>query len=222
MEYRVGIVDDDKTKITQLLIYMPLGWKDDNDNLIKENYKDVNLDPVEIQLECDIDRMVEKIINEKTDALIIDFKLSSQQNISYSGVALAEKIEKKLHGFPLFILTSFEDDLFQKENFNAYQVFEFERYIEDYKERIEINSKIVQQIKIYNSTLNLWKEELIRLLPHEGENATIDERILLLDSWIERSIDGTSAIPQKTKKELNDANRIQLLIDKIDKIIGKE
>lgn len=222
MEYRIGIVDDDKTKITQLLIFISQGWNDDNGNLIKEKYKDICLVPTEIQLEGDINQMIEKIVADKPDALIIDFKLSSQENISYSGVTLAQAIDKKLCGFPIFILTSYEDDLYEKENFDAYQVFDFERYINDIQERLEINSKMVQQIKKYNTTLNQWKTELTELLPHAGENARIDERILTLDSFIENSIDGTSALPQKLKQELEDTNRIQLLIDKIDKIIGKE
>lgn len=222
MEYRIGIVDDDKTKITQLLIFISQGWNDDNGNLIKEKYKDICLVPTEIQLEGDINQMIEKIVADKPDALVIDFKLSSQENISYSGVALAQAIDKKLCGFPIFILTSYEDDLYEKENFDAYQVFDFERYINDIQERLEINSKMVQQIKKYNTTLNQWKTELTELLPHAGENARIDERILTLDSFIENSIDGTSALPQKLKQELEDTNRIQLLIDKIDKIIGKE
>lgn len=222
MEYRIGIIDDDRAKITQLLIFTAQGWNDDDGNLIKQKYKDVSLKPIEIRLEGDINQMVEKIVIDKPDALIIDFKLSSQENISYSGVTLAQAIDQRLRGFPVFILTSYEDDLYEKENFDAYQVFDFERYINDIHERLEINSKIVQQIKKYNTTLNEWKKELIELLPHAGEKANIDERILLLDSMIENSIDGTSALPQKLKQELDDTNRIQSLIDKIDKIIGTE
>ena len=222
MEYHIGIIDDDKTKITQLLIFVSQGWDDDNGNLIKEKYKDISLLPSELQLEGDINQMVEKVVAEKPDALIIDFKLSSQENISYSGVSLAKAIDEKLRGFPIFILTSYEDDLYEKENFDAYQVFDFERYINDIEERLEINSKIVQQIKKYTTTLNQWKKELTDLLPHAGETANIDERILMLDSFIESSIDGTSALPQKLKQELSNTNHMQLLIDKIDEIIGKE
>lgn len=222
MEYRIGIIDDDKAKITQLLIFTAQGWSDNNGTLVKEKYKDVSLVPIEIELNGDIDQMVEKIVVDKPDALIIDYKLSSQENISYSGVSLAQAIDERLRGFPIFILTSYEDNLYEKENFDAYQVFDFERYINDLQERIEINSKIVQQIKKYNTTLNQWKTELIALLPRSGESVAIDERILLLDSLIENSIDGKSALPQKLKQELDNTNRIQLLIDKIDKIIGAE
>lgn len=222
MKYNIGIIDDDRTKVTQLLIFLKKAWEDNKGNLIKDNYKDISLVPSEIQLEIDMNKMVDQILSKKPDALIIDFKLSSQENISYSGVTLANAIESKLRGFPVFILTSYEDDLYEKENFDAYQVFDFQRYIDDVQERLEIHSKIVQQIKKYNNTLNQWKEELIKLVPHAGENANIDDRILLLDSLIESSIDGNSSLPQKLKKELYDTNRIQILINKIDKLIGKD
>lgn len=219
MEYNIGIIDDDNTKITQLLTYVELGWYDNQNNLVKEKYKDVNLLPTEIPLEKTLDEMVDKIFSLKMDALIIDFKLSSQQNIAYSGVTLAQSIDKKRRGFPIFILTSYQDDLYVKECFDVYQVFDFERYITDINERIEINSKIVEQIKKYNSTVNQWKTELEDLIHRAGTNASIDERILELDSLIENSIDGTSALPTKVKQELGNTNHIQLLIDKIDKLI---
>ena len=222
MKHRIGIIDDDSTKITQLLIYLSLGWDDNNGHLLKEKYKDVTLEPFEIQLEDDIEQMVEKIVANKPDALIIDFKLSSQKIISYTGVSLAKAIEKRLSSYPIFILTAFEDDLYEKESFDAYQVFDFDRYINEVNERIEINSKIVQQIRKYKSELSQWKAELTELLPHAGENASIDERILQLDSLIEKSVDGTSALSSKLKHELNDTSRVQMLIDKIDELISKE
>lgn len=222
MEYNIGIIDDDTSKITQLITFVSLGWEDDDGNLTKEKYKDIKLNPIEISLEPDIESMVEKVYSLKLDALIIDFKLSSQQSIAYSGVVLAQAIDKKLRGFPIFILTSYQDDLYVKESFDVYQVFDFARYIGELEERIEINSKIVEQIRKYNNTINKWKCELNDLIPYAGSSADIDERILELDSLIENSIDGMSSIPSKTKRDLSNANHLQLLIDKIDKLIGEE
>ena len=54
MEYRIGIIDDDKSKITQLLTFVSLGWEDEEGNLLKENYKDITLNPFEISLEKSI------------------------------------------------------------------------------------------------------------------------------------------------------------------------
>lgn len=219
MEYRIGIIDDDDAKITQLLTFVSLGWEDEDGNLLKDNYKDVLLNPFEISLEKNIDEMVDKIVSKRPDALIIDFKLSSQQNIAYSGVALAKKLDAKLRDFPIFILTSYQDDLYTRECFDAYQVFDFERYIKDTQERLEVNSKLVQQSRKYTATINGWKKELAELIPMVGSNVDIDERILELDSLIESSIDGTSALSSKIKRELSDTKKIQLLIEKIDELL---
>ena len=165
--------------------------------------------------------MVETIYASKLDALIIDYKLSSQQNISYTGIELVTAIQEKLFEFPIFILTSYQDDLFLQECFDVYQVFDFERYIQDQNERIEVNSKIVEQIRKYRNSILSWKKELLELIPQIGTNHKIDERIIELDTRIEKSIDGVSALSEKMKVDL-DVNRIQTLIDKIDKLIDKE
>ena len=222
MDYRIGIIDDDNTKITQLLTYLTLGWEDENNKILKNQYKDVKLLPIEIPLENDFEKMVDKSCLAKMDALIIDFQLSSQENIAYSGVLLAQAIDKRLRGFPIFILTSYQDDLYAKECFDVYQVFDFERYINELEERLEINSKIVEQIKKYQATLDAWKNELLSLIPKAGTNVEVDNRILELDTLIENSINGRSALPYKLKQELNDTYRIQLLINKIDKLIDEE
>lgn len=221
MNYNIGIIDDDAAKITQLITYLRLGWNDLNGNLVKEKYKDVTLNPIEISLINNLNDMVEKIYSSELDALIVDYKLSSQQNISYTGIELVEAIQDKLFEFPIFVLTSYQDDLFLKECFDVYQVFDFERYIEDQAERIELNSKIVEQIKKYRSSIARWKDELSMLLPQIGTNNKIDARIIELDTRIEKSIDGVSALSEKMKKDLG-MDRIQNLIDKIDQLIDKE
>ena len=221
MVYNIGIVDDDATKITQLITYLRLGWNDIEGNLIKEKYKDVKLNPMELELKDNLTEMVKKVYESKLDALIIDYKLSSQQNISYTGIELVEAIQEKLFQFPIFVLTSYQDDLFLKECFDVYQVFEFDRYINDKDERIELNSKIVEQIKKYRNSILSWKKELFELLPNGGKNCKIDERIIELDTRIEKRIDGVSSLSEKMKADLGQ-NRIQTLIDKIDKLIDKE
>ena len=62
---------------------------------------------------------------------------------------------------------------------------------------------------------------MFELLPNGGKNCKIDERIIELDTRIEKSIDGVSSLSEKMKADLGQ-NRIQTLIDKIDKLIDKE
>ena len=57
------------------------------------------------------DETIEKIMESNVDAIIADFDLSEQNpEIHFDGTALVRKILKNREGFPVFILTSFEDD----------------------------------------------------------------------------------------------------------------
>lgn len=107
------------------------------------------------------------------------------------------------------------------ELFDSYLVFDFARYIAENEERVELNSKLIEQIKKHRAEMENWKEELESLLPRAGESATVDERILELDSKIERSIDGRAAISVPIKQGFV-AEKINELISKIDQIIESE
>ena len=217
-QYRIGIIDDDSSKTTQMIQMIRLCCADESGRTLMEKYENYELIPVELTLETEIDNMIEHIIEKRLDAVIIDYKLSSHRAISYTGVSLAKGIHVRLMGFPIFVLTTYRDDLFDHELFDAYLVFDFARYIGEDKERVEINSKLIEQIKKYRTEIENWKNELESLLPHAGESATIDERILELDSWLERSIDGRTAISLPVKRDFT-AEKINELISKIDSLI---
>lgn len=217
-QYRIGIIDDDPTKITQLIPSLKMVCKDDEGRVRNTKYTNFALVPVEITLLSDEDDMLTEIIDSHIDAIIIDYNLASQDVISYTGVSLAKRLTDALYNFPIFILTSYQDDLYMHELFNAYQVFDFERYIAEPLERIELNTKIIEQIIKYITERQSWEKELEDILPHAGESVTIDERILSLDSQLEKTIDGKSSISEKLKRELT-SDKVQSLIDRIDKII---
>lgn len=219
--YQIGIVDDDSSKITQMITMIRLCCDDEYGQPMKEKYAGYELNPVELPLAETIDDMVERIIEAGVDAVIIDYKLSSQQSISYSGVSLAKELNLRLWGFPVFVLTTYQDDLFDHELFDSYLVFDFDRYIGDDKERIEFNSKLIEQIKKYRIEMENCKSELESLLPKAGESASIDARILELDSQLERSIYGNAAIALPIKKDFT-AEKINELISKIDSLIEGE
>lgn len=146
--YHIGIIDDDPSKITQMITMIRLCCDDEDGQPLKEKYANYKLDPIEITLEKTTDDMVERIVEADVDAVIIDYKLSSQQSVSYSGVSLAKELNQRLWGFPVFVLTTYQDDLFDHELFDSYLVFDFDRYIGDDKERIEFNSNERQQHKL--------------------------------------------------------------------------
>lgn len=222
-QYRIGIIDDDPSKITQMITMIHLCCNDEDGRPLKDKYANCELIPVELSLADSTGHMVENIISEHVDAVIIDYKLSSQQAISYSGVSLAKEIRSRLWEFPIFVLTTYKDDLFDHELFDSYLVFDFNRYIspDDDQERIEFNSKLIEQIKKYRKELENWKTELESLLPREGESVSVDERILELDSRLEKSFYGNAAISLSVKKSFA-AEKIDELISKIDLLIEGE
>ena len=216
--YRIGIIDDDPSKITQMITMIRLCCDDEDGQPLKEKYANCELNPIELALEKATDDMVERIVEADVDAVIIDYKLSSQQSVSYSGVSLAKELNQRLWGFPIFVLTTYQDDLFDHELFDSYLVFDFARYIEDDK---EFNSKLIEQIKKYRIEMANCKSELESLLPRAGESASIDARILELDSQLERSVFGDAAISLPIKRDFT-AEKINELISKIDSLIEGE
>lgn len=220
-QYRIGIIDDDTSKITQMITMVRLCCDDEDGRPIKEKYANYELVPVELAIEDSTNDMVDCIIEERLDAVIIDYKLSSQKTIAYSGVYLAKELCLRLCGFPVFVLTAYQDDLFDHELFDSYLVFDFERYIDENEERVEFNSKLIEQIKKHRAEMENWQRELEELLPRAGQSVVIDERILELDSCLEKSIDGRASIPISIKRDFA-AEKINELISKIDSLIEGE
>lgn len=217
---KVGIIDDDGSKVTQIMTYLLYGMKDAPKQKA-DKYSNVRFEVFEIPLSADMNDITEYIINEKIDALLIDYNLTSYATVPYTGVQLARYIQERFMEFPLFILTSYKDELYEQEVFDVYQIFDFERYLSEPKERIELHYKLLQQVVKYHKQLELWKKEIESLLPQKGQSATIDKRILELDTKLEKSIDGHAAIPDKIKNDLR-SNKLDELIGKIDLLLKED
>lgn len=110
---KVGIIDDDGSKVTQMMAYLLYGMKDASKQKA-DRYSNVRFEVLEIPLSADMNDIAEYIIDEKIDALLIDYNLASYATVPYTGVQLARYIQERFMEFPLFILTSYEDELYAK------------------------------------------------------------------------------------------------------------
>ncbi|MCL6798307.1 hypothetical protein KDD79_16485 [Bacillus altitudinis] len=218
--FKVGIIDDDPSKITQIMYRLTIGFENANSEK-RAKYSNIIIKPIEIEIDQDIENTVNNIIEESIDGLLVDYKLSSYKNVDYSGVDIAEELEKIKYDFPIFVLTSYEDDLFINEIFNAYQVFDFDRYLNEDTERIELNFKVIEQILKTKKQQKKWEDEILNLLPNVGTKAEIDSRLINLDDKLEKSLNGKNSIPGKIKKELQ-SDKISELLNKLDEILEKE
>lgn len=218
--FRIGIIDDDPSKVTQIMTKLDEGFTNAKPEKATK-YSKYQFETFELELKTEIYEVIMQVVELRLDCVLIDYKLSSYNTIVYSGIELAKNIMDYLYEFPIFILTSHEDDLFNNEVFNSYQVFDFSRYLDEEQERIELNFKIIEQILKYRHQLESWEDEIKKLLPLSGENAEIDERILELDSYLEKSLNGRNRIPESLKKALN-SDKVSELLSKIDILLESE
>lgn len=217
---KIGILDDDTSKVTQIMTKLLIGMSEASPEK-KIKYEDFEFEPYEIKVQQDIQKMIDEVIDKELDCVLVDYKLSSYEIVDFTGIEFAKHLEEVLYDFPIFILTSYEDDLFANEIYNAYQVFDFDRYLSEKLERIELNFKIIEQILKNNKQKKEWEREINALLPLAGTSQDIDSKILELDNKLEKSINGKYSIPAKIKKDL-DTNKLDQLISKIDKLLEKE
>lgn len=217
---KVGILDDNSSKVTEIMTLLKYGMK--KASIEKRNkYAKYILKPYEIIVQANIEDIIEEVIKKEIDCILVDYKLSSYATVNFTGVEFAKKLEEVLYNFPIFILTAYEDDLFDKEIYNAYQIFNYDRYLKEEAENIELNFKIIEQVLKRNREIKQWEKEIEILLPKAGLTAKIDAQLLELDSKIEKSINAKSAIPLKIKEDLS-SNKIGKLLEKIDEILDKE
>lgn len=219
VKLRVGIVDDDESKVTSILTR--LKYPEYPSAIKKEKYSNYQIEVVEFEICQELDEMFHNIMEEQLDCILIDYKLSSLSRARYNGVELAQRIDTVRKNFPILILTSYEDDLFSKELFDVFQVFNVDRFINDPKESEEINSKIIEQYEMNKLLMENWRRELLILLKKDDRNSTDDSRMLELDSLIENSLDSEHALNIKQKKDLSNS-KLDLLIEKIDELLMED
>lgn len=214
--FKVGIIDDDHSKVTQLMIR----FEDRNQNC-EDSYKQYKLQPIEINASRSQEEIIHKIIAEKIDAMIIDYDLSSFSTSTNNGIKISKNILANFIEYPIFVITAYEDRLFKNEIFNAYQIFDFDKYLNDNNTANFVHSRLIEQILKLKRQKKEWEEELLALQIQAGKSVEVDSRILELDNLIEKSIDGKSSLPPKLREELS-SNKLEELIEKVDKVLERD
>ena len=160
------------------------------------------------------------LIENKCDAIIIDYNLSSYSTTIKNGIDIANIIQNTKELFPLFILTAYEDSLFRYEVFNAHQIYNSNNYLNNIEYRKEFHLRLIEQILMSRKQRQQWEDELKKLIPDAGKSVEIDAKILELDSNIENSIDKTCALNHKLKESIS-SNKLVELLHKVDEIISE-
>lgn len=216
----VGIIDDDQGKISS--ICTKLKYPEFSSKSREDSYGNTKIIPTGVKIENNLEDMLENVLsNNFYDALLIDYKLASQSSAGYNGIELAKEILNSKSNIPIFILTSYEDELFNNEKFSSYQIFDVERFLNDRDEREEIYIKIIKQLEFVEQQLTDWKEELLKLKEIESKNSSELSRFIELDNLIEKTVSGNNKL-NTVKKLESESKKFDSLLEKIEKLISDD
>lgn len=166
-----------------------------------------------------IEETCNEILGSHVDAIISDFDFAEQlSTIHYDGTDLVSLFLKKREGFPVFILTSYEDDAISKgEDVNI---------IYEKKEMDEgemFLQRVKAQIEKYKHKLETDETRLLELIAESKKrklNALEMQELAELDSKIEKALDKESQIPNVLRDD-KEATELSELLKKVDELAKK-
>jgi HPt (histidine-containing phosphotransfer) domain-containing protein len=157
-----------------------------------------------------------EILENHVDAIVSDFDFAEQlSTVHYDGTDLVSLFLKKREGFPVFILTSYEDDAISKgEDVNIiYEKKEMDEG-EQFLERVKA------QIEKYKHKLESDEKRLLELIA-ESKKRKLDvlekEELAELDSKIEKALDKESRISNILRDD-KEASELSELLKKVDEL----
>lgn len=179
-----------------------------------------------------MDLMIDTIIKLNPDAIITDFFLNEKRvdidyTVPYNGTELVESVLSIKEDFPCFILTTFDDVAINEiEDVNKIYVKNIlhkSNKEERNKAKATFLDRVVIQIKHYKSKILKAENELLSLIEKRksGETNYEDEqRIIELDTILEKSIDKNSYIPENYKLSSN-TDKLGELLNKVDNLLNE-
>lgn len=160
-----------------------------------------------------------EILESHVDAIISDFDFAEQlSTVHYDGTDLVSLFLKKMEGFPVFILTSFEDDAISKSEdvniiYEKKEMDEGEMFLQ----------RVKAQIEKYKHKLETDENRLLELIAENKKrklNAVEIEELSELDSKIEKALDKESRIPNILRND-KEASDLSELLKKVDELAKK-
>lgn len=219
-KFRVLFIDEERDSFDDFLDY------------VEKSARAGEIEPItQLPLE-ELDIMIEKVTSLNPDAIITDFNLNEKRvdidyNVPYNGTELLEKFLSLREGFPFFVLTAYDDvAINETDDVNKVYVKNIlhnSNKEEASKARATFLDRVIASINHYKSKLKRAEEDLLQLIEKKksGEtNYDEEQRIIELDSFIEKSIDKSSSIPDDYKLSSN-ADKLGELLNKVDELINK-
>ncbi len=214
MDYKILFIDEESTQHDQFLDYF-------------EQVCPEIVPKCEFPLST-IGEMLQRIEELCVDAVVTDFRLNEMRtdihyNVNYDGVELINAIRKQRDGFPCFVITSHDDEAVNgTDDVNMVYIKDILKPDAD-KAKVTFAERVTRQVDKYRSRIGNARQELSALIEkrYSGKaNVHDEERIIKLDSFLEKSLDSYDSIPDELK-ELSNLERLNTLIGKVDDLLKK-
>ncbi|WP_405199351.1 hypothetical protein [Christiangramia sp. LLG6405-1] len=175
--------------------------------------------------------MIDEIIKIAPDALITDFRLNEMKsdinyNVPYNGVDLVEEFQSIRNYFPCFVLTALDDEaVSQSDDVNIVYVKNliYNQEEAEGKAKAKFLDRVVSQIEHYRARIENAQTELTRLIEIRKlgkADIEVENQIIMLDDFLEKSIDARNSIPSEFKS-LSNSNRLDNILNRVNKILQK-
>jgi hypothetical protein len=170
--------------------------------------------------------LVDTIFKKGAKAVVTDFNLKEYKedikyNVPYDGVELVEMIREIRHGFPCFVLTSYDSAAIQ-ESKDVNLIYP-KNALNDKIGNTTLQEKVRIQIKHYVADLDKNSKEFDLLLEKRraGKFTETDEaRLIELDTFLEKSLNGKKALPSIAKQG-SGVKKLNELLEQTDKLISE-
>jgi len=215
--YKILFIDEEKDTL------------EDFEEFVENFPSKVELKPLTSLPLASKDEMIEYIIKLAPDALVADFRLNEMKNdikynIPYNGVDLVEEYQSIRNHFPCFVLTALDDEAVnQSDDVNIVYIKNILYNKEEGNAKAKFLDRVLGQIEHYKSRIENAKKELDELvnLRQTGKaDIDIENRIIELDDFLEKSIDAKNSIPSEFKT-LSNSNRLDSILNKVDELLKK-
>ena len=173
----------------------------DFEYFVENFHSEKSLEPITMLPLSDLDEMIESIIKIAPDAIISDYRLNELKtdikcNVPYNGVDLVEEYQRIRSNFPCFVLTALDDEAVNSSNdVNIVYVKNILYNKEEGNAKAKFLDRVISQIEHYKNKIESYKQELSKLIEvrKKGEaDILVENRIIELDDFLEKSIDGKS------------------------------
>ncbi len=179
-----------------------------------------------------IEETCAEILESNVDAIVSDFQFHEEvSDIKYDGTDLITLILSKRDGFPVFILTSFEDDAMRKGDDVNIIYEKGEKYITDQAGNISRNESLLERIKLqiekYQRKLEVNENRILELIAESKKrnlSALELDELAELDSKVEKALDKESSIPNilRESKEALDLSELLKKVDELGKKLSEK